>query len=321
MSNSERSPSISVVIAAFKRADVLPRAIESVLAQAFSDWELVVSDDENPPGDVWSYLNGVAQTESRLRLVRNTCEHGQVANRNSALRHARAPWIKILDHDDELLPDCLETFLSSVQGASSAVLACCTANFYRNGELVSSQRRGQVPVELLRQRDAHLAMYLQETGPGHPSLNMVRRTVIARGTLFEDVPGLVSGVDSDWSAQVLRHGDLVLINRPLVNLHQDAHTLTSTITQEELDREYVVMRERQFPLIDPSLRPPRLETILQMVLLIRAANRLKRRRVHDAFVLAKGARDPRAWLLAVRWALQALFPGRFRRVHYVTLRP
>jgi glycosyltransferase involved in cell wall biosynthesis len=320
MRNSERNPAISVVIAAFRRPDVLPRAVASVMAQTFSNWELVVSDDEDPPGEVWSYLNRVARIEARLRLIRNTRQHGQVANRNSALRHASAPWIKILDHDDELLPNCLDNFLSSVQGASSAVMACCTANFYRDGKLVTTQRRGQAAVELLRQRDAHLAMYLQETGPGHPSLTMVQRTVIAQGTLFENVPGLVSAVDSAWYAQVLRHGDLVLINSPLVNLHQDEQTLTSTMAQEELDREYVVLRERQLPLIDPSLRPPRLATTLQMLWLIRAANRLKRRRFRDALSLVKGARDPRAWLLTVRWGLQVVFPGRFRRIRYVTLR-
>jgi glycosyltransferase involved in cell wall biosynthesis len=319
VSEGELHPGVSVVIAAFRRPDVLPRAVESVRAQTFSDWELVVSDDEAPPGEVWSYLTDVARTEPRIRPVRNVGEHGQVANRNSALRNARGQWIKILDHDDELLPNCLERFLSSVQGQSSAVLACCTANFVRHGKLVATQRRGRAAVELLRQHDAHLAMYLQEAGPGHPSLTMVRRRVITGGTVFEDVPGVVSAVDSAWNAQVLRHGDLVLINDPLVNLHQDTQTLTSTISQEQLDREFLLIRERQLPLIDPALRPPKLTTVLQMVRLIRAANRLKRRRIRDALALASSARDPRAWLLVFRWALQMAFPGRFRRVSYLTL--
>jgi glycosyltransferase involved in cell wall biosynthesis len=320
VSGPDRGPAVSVAIAAHRRPDSLARAIESVLAQTFTNWELIVSDDEDPPAEVWSYLSHIARSDSRIRLLRNIQEHGQVANRNSALRNAGAPWIKVLDHDDELLPDCLETFLSSVEGCSTAVLACCTANFYCDGKRVRTQRRGRAVVELLRQRDAHMAMYLQETGPGHPSLTLVRRSVIAAGTVFEDVPGLVSAVDTEWFVQVLRRGDLVLINEALVNLHQDAETLTGTISQEALDREFLAMRGRQFELIDAAQRPPDLSTALQTVRLIRAANRLKRRRLRDALALIRGTPDPRAWLLAVRWAVQQIFPGRFRRVQYVTIR-
>ena len=39
---------ISVVMPTYKRPDLLPRAVQSVLAQTFGDWELIVTDDEDP---------------------------------------------------------------------------------------------------------------------------------------------------------------------------------------------------------------------------------------------------------------------------------
>lgn len=92
---------ISVVLPVHNRADVLPRAIESVLEQEFEDFELIVVDD----GSTDASLKVVqAFGDERIRLVALERNCGANAARNEGIRAARAPLIGFLDSDDRYLP-------------------------------------------------------------------------------------------------------------------------------------------------------------------------------------------------------------------------
>src|SRR5262245_58126894 len=101
-------PFISVAVPTYRRLRMLRRAVESVFAQTFTDWELVVSDDEVPSGETWRFLNKLASSDRRVRPIKNGSPRGAAFNHSSALRAARGEWIKILEDDDVLKPDCLE---------------------------------------------------------------------------------------------------------------------------------------------------------------------------------------------------------------------
>lgn len=97
-------PRISVILPVHNRADVLPRAIRSVLEQEFSDFELIVVDD----GSTDSSSNVVEGFgDDRIRLVRLDRNRGGNAARNEGIRAARAPLIAFLDSDDCYLPNKL----------------------------------------------------------------------------------------------------------------------------------------------------------------------------------------------------------------------
>src|SRR5438309_10694150 len=106
---------ITVAIPTYRRLPMLRRAINSVFEQTFSDWEIVVSDDEVPPGDSWAFLQKLASTEPRVRPIMNTGPHGACPNHNAALRGARGEWIKILHDDDMIKPNCLEVLAKIVK--------------------------------------------------------------------------------------------------------------------------------------------------------------------------------------------------------------
>lgn len=95
---------ISVILPVHNRADVLPRAIESVLAQEFTGFELIVVDDgssDDSPKIAEGY------DDPRIRLIRLDRNRGGNAARNAGLRAARAPLIAFLDSDDRYLPNKL----------------------------------------------------------------------------------------------------------------------------------------------------------------------------------------------------------------------
>ena len=315
---STAAPLISIVTPTYKRPRLLERAVASVHAQSLADWELILSDDEDPPGETWELAQRFAAQDGRVRAIRNPGPHGQSGNVNCAMGHARGRWIKPLYDDDVLLPECLETFAGAVSGRDGVALATAGIQSFRDGRPLKPPRRGRrPPLELVARRDARLAMYLQDLDVGTPTQVMARRdAVVDRGVWFEPLPGVSTAVDSWWFFRLLAHGDLLMINRVLAHEHQGEHATVSSQTSDEAhDREVDLLRQHMWPAVSvESPGAPRLSVARQTLRLIRALHRLSRGQPVEAAKLAAGAWHPRAWHLASRWLLRRSFPGRFYAV-------
>jgi glycosyltransferase involved in cell wall biosynthesis len=94
---------VSIIMPTFNRADTILRAVESVRAQRFQDWELIVIDDGSTD-DTRDRLVGL---DPRLRVVAQE-NQGVGAARNRGLREARGELIAFLDSDDAWEPHHLE---------------------------------------------------------------------------------------------------------------------------------------------------------------------------------------------------------------------
>ncbi|HEY6908580.1 MAG TPA: glycosyltransferase family 2 protein [Myxococcales bacterium] len=96
-------PGFSVLMPVYETPEpFLRRAIGSVRAQLYPDWELCIADDASPSPHVRRVLEEAAAADSRIRVVfRDRNGHISAAS-NSALEIATGDWIALLDHDDEL---------------------------------------------------------------------------------------------------------------------------------------------------------------------------------------------------------------------------
>ncbi len=101
---------VSVVIPVYRAERFLDEAIESVRAQAYSDWELLLVDDGGADGSAAIAKRHAARDPRRVRLLAhpNGENRGASASRNLAIRHARGAYIALLDADDVWLPGKLE---------------------------------------------------------------------------------------------------------------------------------------------------------------------------------------------------------------------
>jgi GT2 family glycosyltransferase len=126
---------VSVVVPAYNRERLLPRAIRSVAAQRPSPpAEIIVVDDGS--------TDGTAAVAERLgvRVVTQASNQGAAAARNAGMRAATQPWIALLDSDDEWLPHLLATLWQLRDGhvlVSASSLAC--------GDDPADDRVGGVP--------------------------------------------------------------------------------------------------------------------------------------------------------------------------------
>lgn len=116
MSAASEDILVSVIVPTFKRADRLPAALESLLAQDHRRIEVVVAND-NVPGSEWDRATRglIARYEAadpRIRSVHTSGGTGGGAARNLACAEARGEYLAFLDDDDEFLPDKVSTQLA-----------------------------------------------------------------------------------------------------------------------------------------------------------------------------------------------------------------
>jgi glycosyltransferase involved in cell wall biosynthesis len=96
-------PLITVIVPTFNtREDSLVQMIESVRAQLYGDWELVISDDASTEPHVRRILEKYAKEDGRINVRFNTENRGVSYTSNRALDLATGDWIVLLDHDDTL---------------------------------------------------------------------------------------------------------------------------------------------------------------------------------------------------------------------------
>jgi GT2 family glycosyltransferase len=101
-------PLISVITPIYDTSvQWLTEAIESVLAQAYENWELLLIDDGSSAAGLVDALGALAARDRRIVLDRTGKNEGISAASNRALALARGEWITLLDHDDVLEPDSL----------------------------------------------------------------------------------------------------------------------------------------------------------------------------------------------------------------------
>ena len=96
-------PLISVIMPVHNGAFTLDRAVRSVLAQEFADWEIVAADDGSTD-DTWQTLQRWAAVDDRIRITRSHENRGIAAARNAAIEIAQGSVLTFLDRDDEYYP-------------------------------------------------------------------------------------------------------------------------------------------------------------------------------------------------------------------------
>ena len=109
-------PLISVITPVFDTpVQRLEEAVESVLAQAYENWELVLIDDGSGDADLLRALPLLAARDRRMTLKSLGKHEGISAAMNQGLALARGEWVAFLDHDDVLEPDAVFQIVKLLQ--------------------------------------------------------------------------------------------------------------------------------------------------------------------------------------------------------------
>ncbi|MBO7105488.1 MAG: glycosyltransferase family 2 protein [Fibrobacter sp.] len=103
---------VSIIMPSYNTGRFIAESIRSVLAQTYTNWELIIVDDastDNTDEVVAPYCHPRegGDLPSKIHYLKNSQNSGAAVSRNRALREARGKWIAFLDSDDLWTPDKL----------------------------------------------------------------------------------------------------------------------------------------------------------------------------------------------------------------------
>jgi glycosyltransferase involved in cell wall biosynthesis len=126
------APTVSVLLTTYNREAFLAPAIESVLGQTFTDFELLIVDDGSSDRSV-EIARVYERLDSRVRVVVNEHNLGQFRNRNHAAGLARGSLLKYHDSDDLMYPHCLSVMVAMLQAEPRADFGLSSGSRWSGG--------------------------------------------------------------------------------------------------------------------------------------------------------------------------------------------
>lgn len=115
-------PLVSIITPCYNAAPFISQAIESVLAQSFGDWEMIIVDDCSSD-DSLSIIQKYARIDSRIRYLRTDKPSGSpTLPRNMGIKEAKGRYIAFLDSDDIWLPNKLSDQLKVFEKSEVAIV-------------------------------------------------------------------------------------------------------------------------------------------------------------------------------------------------------
>ena len=114
---------VSVVMPAYNAMRYIETAVRSVMAQTYTDWELIVVDDGSSD-DTCGVVRSLMAEDPRIQLVQNPENRGVSHTRNRGLDLCRGDYVALLDCDDVWLPEKLEKQLALAAESGADVLYC-----------------------------------------------------------------------------------------------------------------------------------------------------------------------------------------------------
>jgi glycosyltransferase involved in cell wall biosynthesis len=194
-------PTVSVIIPTYNRAWALTRAIDSVLAQEFRDFEIVVVDDGST-----DHTREVLQSYSQICIVRQD-HRGVSAARNAGIAQAEGCLIAFLDSDDSWLPSKLSVQVEFFNARLDALICQTEEIWIRNGRQVNPKKRHRKYSGMIFERCLELCIV-------SPSAVMMKRSLFDKIGAFDEALPVCEDYDL-WLRIACRY-PVYLVKQPLV---------------------------------------------------------------------------------------------------------
>jgi glycosyltransferase involved in cell wall biosynthesis len=238
------NPTVSVCIPTYNGEEYLKDCLDSVLSQTFSDFEVLIVDDQSSDQTL-SIAKEYADQDPRIQIVQNPKNLGLVGNWNRCIELAQGEWIKFVFQDDLIAPMCLEKMLEASQPESSII--CCRRDFifddstpqnirYFYEHILSLQNFFSEGAELSVKDFCQVILsHIGYNFVGEPTAVMLRRNVFYRFGTFN--PHLIQICDLEFWTRIAVHTGIIYIDEPLATFRLHGQ---STSSKNHADRQYRV---------------------------------------------------------------------------------
>lgn len=221
---SVHPPTVSVIIPAYNTAEYIAEALDSVFAQTFTDFEVVVINDGSP--DTEQLERALEPYRERIIYIQQK-NSGPSAARNVGIRHARGVFIAFLDSDDSWLPQYLSEQLKLLSNSREAGMVYSDAMLFGDSPLSGTSffeaypPRTPVNFESLLSRGSVLTSYV-----------VVRKQALFAAGLFDEELSLLEDIHL-WLRVAHQTGE-ILCNRQVLATHRYRLRSQSHVTGKEM---------------------------------------------------------------------------------------
>lgn len=215
-------PKVSVCIPTFNGAKYLCQAVESVLAQSYQDYEIVIVDNCSTDHTDVVVEALLKENQIRIRYYKNDCNIGLVGNFNACLSYAHGKYMKYLCVDDLLMPHCLEEMIQALDEDPSVALVAGGRQIINEvGESLAVHRYSATSATYSGFEVINRCLF-GSNYIGEPSAVMFRRKAALRGFRTE----LAHLMDLEMWFYLLEQGNMVNLPEPLCAIRHHAGQMT-----------------------------------------------------------------------------------------------
>lgn len=202
MINTKTHPLVSVIIPTYNRGWIIKEAVESVLAQDYKPFELIVVDD----GSTDHTIDMLGYYDNKIRLVQQV-NQGVSAARNTGIVEASGHLIAFLDSDDLWLPQKLSRQVNFFHRHPDAMICQTEEIWMRNHVRVNPKKRHKKPSGMIFEPSLSLCLV-------SPSAVMIKPTLFAEVGGFDET--LPACEDYDLWLRVSCRYPIYLVDMPLI---------------------------------------------------------------------------------------------------------
>lgn len=234
-------PTVSVIIPPYKTAHLIAECLDSVLAQTYKDFEIIVVNGGSPD---------TPELEKALlpywELIRYTREEnrGPGGARNTAIRHARGEFLAFLDSDDVWLPDFLAEQLKFFKEHPGLDLACADCVYFGNTSLAGKSWQSLYPVA----GPVTFEKILPTHGGAFASNVMLRRETVVKVGFFVEQDLLEDY--QYWLRLLYSGGKMAYL--PKVLGKRRVHSASATYDHDVVVPNAIKVLQKLAPTLDPA---------------------------------------------------------------------
>lgn len=229
-------PKFSVIVPLYNKAPYVRKALDSIFAQTFSNWECIIVDDGSTDNSL-EVVQGLKIEDRRLKILEQA-NAGVAAARNNGVKASHGEYVCFLDADDWWDPTYLEEMSRLIEAYPDAGLYGCDYYYVKNGKSRIYPKNAAGYIDYCKVYTECKAM------PVHPNGAIIPKKV------FDELGGFDSkiklGEDFILFMQIVLKYKVAFLNKQLVYFNQDADPKWRAIKKMHKPEHHMLWHVRQW---------------------------------------------------------------------------
>ncbi|SOC78570.1 Glycosyltransferase involved in cell wall bisynthesis [Salinimicrobium sediminis] len=239
---------VSICIPTFNGEKYILEALESAIAQTYTNLEIIISDDASTDNTLKCIKKIKQKTDIPIHIYHHR-PSGIGANWNNCIKNASGEYIKFLFQDDILYPTCVEELVNVLTSDEKVGLVACKRSILVEGEASAETERWksnfgnlQEGIELNTKESYTLDFaflkdekFIKNNKVGEPSTVLFSRALVKKVGLFRE--DLIQVLDIEFYYRILKHRKILIVDKELVAFRIHPAQATN-VNKNKISKDY-----------------------------------------------------------------------------------